>query len=154
MRHQSFTRVDNFTFYLQHLWFVLPVSLNRMHSLCLTFSGEIMFAFLASCWGVLTSTKALAYLWYLFPSRGDAGNSRSSGPLTCRKRWLRMTPCKARSRVIAGMARERSLPAQRSYAPNKGLHFPCMNKILSNRAKIIILWSTSNILHLKYLNPV
>ena len=66
MRHQSFTRVDNFTFYLQHLWFVLPVSLNRMHSPCLTFSGEIMFAFLASCWGVLTCTKALAYLWYIY----------------------------------------------------------------------------------------
>ena len=54
------------SFYLQHLWFVLPVSLNRMHSPCLTFSGEIMFAFLVSCWGVLTCTKALAYLWYIY----------------------------------------------------------------------------------------
>jgi hypothetical protein len=52
-------------------------------------------------------------------------------PLVCRKRRLnlavlRMRPEKPKSRVTAGVARWRSLPAQRLWAPSIGLNFAAL----------------------------
>jgi hypothetical protein len=54
-------------------------------------------------------------------------------PLVCRKRRLNglvlwMRPGKPTSRVTAGVARKRSLLAQRTYAPSIGLNFAALNR--------------------------
>jgi hypothetical protein len=54
-------------------------------------------------------------------------------PLVCRKRRLngavlRMRPEKPRPRVAAGMARKRSLSAQRPWAPSIGLNFAALHR--------------------------